>query len=513
MRKNTTLEPEAVNSILIVEDEAIIAASLKVLLVKLGYTVTGITDNGADAVDMARRLRPDLVMMDIQLRGDQDGIQAAGTIRDSLDIPVIYLTAHSDPATFSRAKLSGPAGYILKPFEGRDLTAQIELALYKHRADRKLRESEARYRSLFQDNHAVLLLVDPHDGRIIDANQAACDYYGYSREAITALKIDDVNTMTADGLIREMYAAVSKGQRHFYSKHRLAGGDVRDVEVFSGPIVIEGEELLYVIVHDITERRQAEAALHRLNETLESKVAERTRLAEKRAAYIQTLAVELIQTEERERKRIAQLLHDDLQQILAAAKLQLEVACENLPVVQELVKVDSWLAGSIKKIRSLSYELSPAVFQHGDLDTSFRLIARQMKERFRLDVQVDIQTHRTLDDELLRVFVYRALRELLFNVVKHADVKSARVSVAASGDDLVIMVSDRGCGFDPVILQRDARSAGIGIGLPELQKRAADIGGSLEIDSTPDNGSRFTLTIPFRLEHAAEDGFASPFAV
>ena len=371
-------------NILIVEDESIIAANLASQLSGIGYSIAGVTDNGEDAIEKTRHLQPDLVVMDIQLAGQLDGIQAARAIKAEMDIPLVYLTAHSDSATLARVKASDVDGYILKPFEARELTTQIELALYKHNANRKLRESESRYRSLFQDNHDVLLLLDPDQGEIVDANPAACEFYGYPLDAMTRLTAADINTLEADRINDEINAAMSDGKRHFFFRHRLADGDIRDVEVFSGPIVVDGRELLYSIVHDITERRKAENALHCLNETLEQKVAERTRLAEARAARVQHLAGELFQAEERERRRIARLLHDDLQQILAASKLQLEVACANLAPSEELAKVDSWLASAIRKTRSLSCALGPGTFKNGTLADTVQTVANQMETQFGL---------------------------------------------------------------------------------------------------------------------------------
>ena len=126
-------------TILIVEDEAIIAQDLSQQLTRLTYEVLGITATGEEAVLLARERRPDVVLMDIRLKGPMDGIQAAEQIARDGQAPVIYLTAHSDSATLQRAKLTGPFGYILKPFEERELETQIEIALYKHKLERDLR--------------------------------------------------------------------------------------------------------------------------------------------------------------------------------------------------------------------------------------------------------------------------------------------------------------------------------------------------------------------------------------
>ena len=123
-------------TLLIVEDEEIVAADLAQKLGRLGYRVSGVTPRGEEAVTLARERKPDLVLMDIRLAGRMDGVEAAEIIRREYDLPVIYLTAHSDRATLERAKLTEPFGYILKPFEELDLDTHIAMALYKHRTER-----------------------------------------------------------------------------------------------------------------------------------------------------------------------------------------------------------------------------------------------------------------------------------------------------------------------------------------------------------------------------------------
>jgi PAS domain S-box-containing protein len=142
-------------TILIVEDEAIVAADLSGKLGQLGYEVVGITAKGEEAIELACSRKPQVVLMDIRLKGPMDGIEAAEAIRHWHCAPVIYLTAHSDSPTLERAKLSGPFGYIIKPFEERELSTTIELALYKHQSDTEkrraheaLQESEARLQAL-----------------------------------------------------------------------------------------------------------------------------------------------------------------------------------------------------------------------------------------------------------------------------------------------------------------------------------------------------------------------------
>ena len=144
----------------------------------------------------------------------------------------------------------------------------------RKKAEKALRESEERYRSLFKNNHSVMLLVDPESADIVDANPAAVSFYGWSFEALTGKKITDINTLSDEKVFQEMGKAKSEQRRVFYFQHRLANGEIRDVEVFSGPIKVHSRELLYSIVHDITERKQVELALLERGKELENKTHE-----------------------------------------------------------------------------------------------------------------------------------------------------------------------------------------------------------------------------------------------
>jgi DNA-binding response OmpR family regulator len=130
-------------TILVVEDEFITGADIQNNLRETGYDVPFVVDNGEDAIRKAGELHPDLVLMDITLIGEMTGIAAAAQIRDRYGIPVIFLSAHSDDTTITRALESEPFGYVIKPFESRDLKVRIEIALYKHAMDQALRERES----------------------------------------------------------------------------------------------------------------------------------------------------------------------------------------------------------------------------------------------------------------------------------------------------------------------------------------------------------------------------------
>jgi len=136
----------------------------------------------------------------------------------------------------------------------------------RKRAEKALTESEQRYSSLFKNNHSVMLLIDPESADIVDANPAACSFYGRSHKDLTSMKITDINMLSKEQVLQEMERAKSEERKHFFFRHRLANEEIREIEVYSGPISLHGKKFLYSIIHDITERRRAEEELQKSEE-------------------------------------------------------------------------------------------------------------------------------------------------------------------------------------------------------------------------------------------------------
>ena len=492
-------------TILLVEDEAIIAESLASKLNLLGYEVAGTAAQGHEAVEMALRMHPQLILMDIRLEGPLDGIQAAQAIRDKYDVPVIYLTAHSDSDTLSRAKLTGPSGYIVKPFKIHDLATQIELALYKHQTDRKLYEQREWLRTTLTSIGDAVVAADAR-GLVTFINPVAEELTGWSMAEATGQPVQEVFHIINEYSRAPVDDPVSKvlrtGKIVGLANHTvLIRKDGREMPIDDSGAPIRDREGnvqgAVLVFRDISERRQTEEALRDLNETLERRVAERTELAEARARQLQALAAELIETEDQERRRIADLLHDDLQQTLAAARLHLQEVREHLPPEPTLEYVQQLLDESLNKSRQLSHDLSPPVLLHCDLLGALQWLGRHMNDQFGLEVHLQADVNPQLHRDSLKRFLFRAVNEHLFNVVKHAGVKSARVILSATDGGFIVTVSDQGKGFDPHIL--DSQNLKYGLGITRVRERLRALGGTLEIESTPGQGSRFTLTVPLRI--------------
>ncbi len=169
--------------ILVVEDEQILALDMQAMLRRLGYEVVGLATSGEKAIALAEEKRPDLVLMDIKLRGAMDGVTAAERIVSSLRVPVIFVTANSDKLTLQRAKITTPFGYVLKPFEPRELHIAIEIALYRHAAEGELAKVHEQNAQLLAAVPTVLIGVDG-DGRVVHWNRQAEAIFGAKAEEI-----------------------------------------------------------------------------------------------------------------------------------------------------------------------------------------------------------------------------------------------------------------------------------------------------------------------------------------
>ncbi len=156
---------------------------------------------------------------------------------------------------------AAPWGYLIAALLELIVAIGIIL-LYFQKTRSDLSESEERYKSLFKNNHAIMLLTDPQTASIVDANPAACAFYGFGWKDLTAKKITDINTLTKEQVYQEMQKAKQERQSRFSFRHRLATGEIRDVEAYSGPIRVHGKTLLYSIVHDVTDRKHTEEKLH-----------------------------------------------------------------------------------------------------------------------------------------------------------------------------------------------------------------------------------------------------------
>lgn len=250
--------------ILLVEDESIVAIDLKKILQNLNYEVIDVIRTGEKAISTAIEKEPDLILMDIMLEGEITGIEAATEISKKKDIPVIYITAYADEGTISRVKTTQPAGYILKPFDEKNLLSTIEMALYKHKLDKKLKESEERYRKLVENSPVAIGIVSGR--RIVYANPYAVKLFGAHNEADLKNKylFDFIHSDYSGSLKGAMQKIIKGGETIEISNVKLLtlDGRVIEVEFASIPTHYMGNAAIQILIRDVTEMKRREKIQH-----------------------------------------------------------------------------------------------------------------------------------------------------------------------------------------------------------------------------------------------------------
>lgn len=373
------------------------------------------------------------------------------------------------------------------------------IALIKDISDRKRAEEALLLTQASVDGAAEMVAWFTSSGRVLYVNETLCRALGYSREELMNMNCLDFTP----GLTRWQYQAYWLEVRRQKSltletTHRRKDGTEYPVEVLVSHVVYDDREFIYAYGRDITERKKAEQDLQRLNSDLERLVEERTAEASSLATQLRELAAELTLTEQRERQRIAKVLHDHIQQILVAAKLQNSTVInrqQNDAVKASARLVSDLIDQTIAVSRNLTAELTPPVLYDAGLGPALLWLSRNLLDKHGLEVEVTFDPSGEPRVEDLRIFLFDAIREILFNVIKHSGVQRADIKCLRGRDDRVhVVISDQGKGFDPSRLQTGERSEGFG--LFSIQQRLRHLGGRLEIDSVPGQGTRITILTP-----------------
>lgn len=213
--------------VLIVEDEAIVAKDIAATLTRLGHVVVGRAATGEAAIELAGNASPDVVLMDISLMGKMDGIEAAAVIRARHHLPVVYLTAYSDDATFERAKITDPYGFLIKPFEERELLNLLLIAVHKHALQERIRQSEETLQAVLGTMSDAVFLTDPL-GRTLFMNARAEALTGWTRSEGVGADLGEVADLRAGSIGHPLAASVKKA---------IAAGETR---ALGDPVTLRG---------------------------------------------------------------------------------------------------------------------------------------------------------------------------------------------------------------------------------------------------------------------------------
>ena len=369
-----------------------------------------------------------------------------------------------------------------------------------------LRESQKQF-TVMADESPIIIWVTDAMGNLEFVNQAYRDYFGVCSDDVLRT---DWETLVHPEDRKSYFDAFYKAldiQTSFSARTRVkrADGQWRWIESYGSPRFTAAGEFLGMVGSspDITENKAIEDELSNENEKLLKGVRESKAELELRAEQLTRLASNLTLAEQRERRRIAELLHDHLQQLMVGAKLRQELLLESIDdaLKPEAEKVLKLIEESIHVTASLNKELSPSAVRSGDLAASLKWLAQWFHETHGLEVQVNSEEGCVLKRKEIIVLLFQSVRELLLNVVKHADVGSAEIVISKDDSTLRISVNDDGCGFDPEVISDKVMKGG-GFGLFSIRERLLLMGGSFDIKAVPGKGASFSLVVPLDITKA-----------
>ena len=342
-----------------------------------------------------------------------------------------------------------------------------------------LRKSESRFRALFMETRDAILLAND-EGVYTDANPEAVAILGYEREELLEMTVGDLSDADPETFRAMWNAFLREGRMRGEYPMRTKQGELLIIEFNAVANVLPGQHLS--TLRDVTERVQAEEALQE---------------SERR---VRKLARALTLAEQRERRRIALVLHEDLQQLLGGARMLVPSRPGQTLSAERTDTLQDMLVRALEVTRTLSHELSPPLSKNEDLGVLLRWLAELKRKRYGMSVEVEVRGAVSVPDESLRVLLYQFVRELLFNVVKHAKTDRVRVVAEQVGARVRLTVADEGAGFDPAILGEERAT---GLGLSSVRERLELVGGRLEVTSVPGHGTRVTVDVPVEAQESA----------
>ncbi len=400
----------------------------------------------------------------------------------------------------------------------RDITKRKEM-------EEKLRDSENKFRTLYDSTQDAVMLLDK-DG-FFDCNDATLRIFGCkSREEFCGkhpadlsppIQPDGTDSMT---LANERVAtAMSEGSNHFEWVHQCIDGRRFPADVLLSAVELGGRRVLQAVVRDITERKRYEEGLKGARDKLEKRVKERTAELEKANEELQkevlerkkaeeqllqhqqelrSLASELTLSEERLKHRIAINVHDNIGQILATSKLQIEMLRDkdfSEKCSKVLDQISGQLAKAIESSRSLTMELSPPVLYELGFASALDWLVKRSREQYDFSVEFERSGDINGLEKDVEVLVFQAVRELLVNVAKHSGANQVRVKARRKGDSIEVTVEDDGVGFE-VLQAGVGEDKNGGFGLFSVRERLGYLGGKFQIESRRGGGAVLTLSVP-----------------
>ncbi len=474
--------------IAICEDERIVALDIKTFLVRSGSSVVGVFSSAEELLENMARINPDLVLMDINLEGDMDGVEASRELFERWSVPVIFLTAYADPSTIERAKLSQPFGYVIKPFDERDLKTALTIGLYRSSMERKLKASEARYRGLFEAGLAAVFLVDGN-GTVTEGNRAY-EVLAGGRSSLKELIADSDSHAL-------LMRSLADGKAYGPVEMDFRGGSDGAVPVLlsAAPLHSFGQERSLIQALDISDRKSLQDQLNRAQ-----KMEALGRLAGGAAHDFNNIITAVL--------GYAKLLRYDIN---GAPELAAE-----LDGIEEAAKRAATLARQLL-VFSRTEAGGASSFRLADSVTELeRMLSRLVGE----DVSVRIHPGEGDFVRADRTRIEQVVMNLVVNAkdaMPHGGCITIATGLASTGSELsgafgpippgnwaYLSVEDEGTGIGPEILPHVFEpffstkdpDRGTGLGLSTVAGIVRQADGHIAVKSSPGSGTAFTVYFP-----------------
>lgn len=412
----------------------------------------------------------------------------------------------------------------------------ISSYLQRTQAAKALRESEERYRTLFHGAAEGIVVTDVETLRFKYVNPAFCKMLGYTEEEMGNLSVPDIHPKEELDHVIAGFKTHASGIDISSDKSLTPNipclkkdGTVIYVDIVTATETIDGRKCNIAFFTDITSRKQADEALRKAHDELEIRVQQRTmdladtnkelrtEITERQKAetklltyhdQLRSMTSKLSLAEERVRRRMAIDIHDNVGQDLAISKMKIEALAadeEALNLKPELDEIRDLLAQTIKSTRSLTFELSPPVLYELGFEAAVNWLLRQATNQYGFSAKfIDDKANKPLEDDV-RIILFQAVKEILFNVTKHAKAENVTILTKRVGDQITVEVVDDGCGFDvSQVLFKDHESGGFG--LFSIRERLDYIGGRIKVVSKPNKGTHVTLFAPVKKPETESNG-------
>ncbi|MFC1652099.1 PAS domain S-box protein [Planctomycetota bacterium] len=345
----------------------------------------------------------------------------------------------------------------------------------RKQAEQTLQESEERFRVLSEASFEGIVFGE--NGILMDANKAFLDIYGYAYEEAIGKPIMSLVAPEHRAMVLQRIQSGDEGVYDYKGLHK--SGRRIDLEVHGRNVIRQGRQIRMTAVRDISQRKQAETKL----------------LAYQR--QLKSLAHQLSVAEEQEKRRLAEQLHDDVGQSLALCKMNLQVTLGSISepsVAKELENICEMLTCTMDSIRNITYELSSPLLKELGFEKALRAwLKDDIEGRHHINTELVVDGPILSMDENRKALLFRSIRELVTNSVKHANPNRIQVQITANEDTLSVCVVDDGIGFAPEALALSSRKT---FGLFSIRERLEYFGGALDLRSSPDQGCHATPRIP-----------------